>query len=60
MLTWIVFHIAPTVLEIGMVSGILGYKFGWGYAGVAVATMGLYILFTVKTTSWRLVDRGWG
>lgn len=23
MLTWIVFHIAPTLLEIGMVSGIL-------------------------------------
>jgi ATP-binding cassette, subfamily B (MDR/TAP), member 7 len=23
MLTWIVFHIAPTILEIGMVSGIL-------------------------------------
>jgi ATP-binding cassette, subfamily B (MDR/TAP), member 7 len=64
MLTWIVFHIAPTLLEIGMVSGILvssndiylmckGYKFGWQYAGVAVATMGMYILFTVRTTSWR-------
>lgn len=27
MLTWIVFHIAPTVLEIGMVSGILVSRF---------------------------------
>jgi ATP-binding cassette, subfamily B (MDR/TAP), member 7 len=53
MLTWIVFHIAPTLLEIVLVSGILGYKFGWEYAGVAIATMGLYILFTVKTTAWR-------
>jgi ATP-binding cassette, subfamily B (MDR/TAP), member 7 len=53
MLTWIVFHIAPTLLEIVLVSGILGYKFGWEYAGVAIGTMGLYILFTVKTTAWR-------
>jgi ATP-binding cassette, subfamily B (MDR/TAP), member 7 len=57
MLTWIVFHIAPTLLEIVLVSGILGYKFGWEYAGVAIGTMGLYILFTVKTTAWRCRGR---
>jgi ABC-type transport system involved in Fe-S cluster assembly fused permease/ATPase subunit len=57
MLTWIVFHIAPTLLEIVLVSGILGYKFGWEYAGVAIGTMGLYILFTVKTTAWRYNHR---
>jgi ATP-binding cassette, subfamily B (MDR/TAP), member 7 len=57
MLTWIVFHIAPTLLEIVLVSGILGYKFGWEYAGVAIGTMGLYILFTVKTTAWRYRHR---
>jgi ATP-binding cassette, subfamily B (MDR/TAP), member 7 len=57
MLTWIVFHIAPTLLEIVLVSGILGYKFGWEYAGVAIGTMGLYILFTVKTTAWRCCHR---
>jgi ATP-binding cassette, subfamily B (MDR/TAP), member 7 len=57
MLTWIVFHIAPTLLEIVLVSGILGYKFGWEYAGVAIGTMGLYILFTVKTTAWRYCHR---
>lgn len=35
MLTWIVFHIAPTLLEIGMVSGILVL-----YQGLSLGLMG--------------------
>ncbi|KAL1405060.1 Iron-sulfur clusters transporter atm1, mitochondrial [Vanrija albida] len=52
-LSSIVFHVFPTVLEISMVCGILSYKFGWDFAGVAAATMVLYTWFTVQTTAWR-------
>ena len=61
-----VFHIAPTVLEISIVSGILvsftvfiisklnqAYKFGSNFALVTLATMATYTAFTVTITSWR-------
>ncbi|KAJ2461772.1 Iron-sulfur clusters transporter atm1, mitochondrial, partial [Coemansia sp. RSA 2320] len=36
-----------------MVSGILAYKFGPQYAVVTVATMAVYIVFTLAVTQWR-------
>jgi ABC transporter ATM len=36
MLTWIVFHIAPTLLEIGMVSGILVCQRPFGEADLGI------------------------
>ncbi|OLL21856.1 Iron-sulfur clusters transporter atm1, mitochondrial [Neolecta irregularis DAH-3] len=64
-LTSMVLHIMPTALEIAMVCGILvnpnlliivtlkTYNFGAQFAGVTVATMVAYAIFTVRTTSWR-------
>ncbi|KAI7865663.1 P-loop containing nucleoside triphosphate hydrolase protein [Spinellus fusiger] len=49
----IVFHILPTALEIGIVSGILAYQFGSSYALVTLGTIFTYTLFTVTTTAWR-------
>ncbi|EPX73948.1 ABC family iron transporter Atm1 [Schizosaccharomyces octosporus yFS286] len=56
-LSSLVLHIIPITLEIGMVSAILTYKYGVSFAGIAAATVGLYSLFTVKTTSWRTAFR---
>jgi ABC-type transport system involved in Fe-S cluster assembly fused permease/ATPase subunit len=47
------FNVLPTLAEIGLVCGVLGYSFGPAYAGVAVATLGAYISFTVAVTTWR-------
>ncbi|KAH7104702.1 iron-sulfur clusters transporter ATM1 [Auriculariales sp. MPI-PUGE-AT-0066] len=49
----LVFRIFPTVLEVGMVCGILTYNFGVQYAVVTGLTMVAYTWFTVRTTAWR-------
>ncbi|KAI9007450.1 P-loop containing nucleoside triphosphate hydrolase protein [Phycomyces nitens] len=53
MVSSMVFHVLPTALEIGMVSGILAYQFGTPYALVTLCTITAYTAFTVITTAWR-------
>ncbi|KAI3638582.1 hypothetical protein MIR68_003080 [Amoeboaphelidium protococcarum] len=53
LLSSIVFHIAPTALEITMVSSILAYQYGSSFAALTVATMAAYTGFTFGITSWR-------
>ncbi|MEO5865598.1 MAG: ABC transporter ATP-binding protein/permease [Sphingomonas sp.] len=53
MLYFLLFNIAPTVLELAMVIGIFGTKFGgWLVAGTLVM-VGVYIWFTRMVTDWR-------
>lgn len=49
----LVFHMAPLVLEVGLVGGILIYNYGASFAVVTLSTMGAYALFTIRTTAWR-------
>ncbi len=55
--TWIlsalVFHVAPTVFEIALVTAILVQKFGPMYAGISTATLAGYLAYTVGVTQWR-------
>ncbi|KAI0397557.1 P-loop containing nucleoside triphosphate hydrolase protein [Xylariaceae sp. FL0594] len=53
LLTSMVFHIAPTALEIGMVCGILTWQYGASFAAITLATMSAYTAFTIWTTAWR-------
>jgi ATP-binding cassette subfamily B (MDR/TAP) protein 7 len=48
-----VFNIAPTILEIGLVSGVLGWQFGWAYSAVALSTLAGFAGYTFAVTSWR-------
>lgn len=52
-LTAMAFNVLPTLAEIGLVCGVLGYTFGASYCSVAVATLAGYISFTVGITTWR-------
>ncbi|KAJ2781834.1 Iron-sulfur clusters transporter atm1, mitochondrial [Coemansia javaensis] len=52
-LSSLVMHMVPTLLEIGIVAGILAHQFGPQYAVVTVATMAVYIGFTLAVTQWR-------
>ncbi|KAJ2763033.1 Iron-sulfur clusters transporter atm1, mitochondrial, partial [Coemansia nantahalensis] len=52
-LSSLVVHLVPTLLEIGIVAGILAHQFGPQYAVVTVATMAAYIVFTLAITQWR-------
>ncbi|EQC31237.1 ATP-binding cassette, subfamily B (MDR/TAP), member 7 [Saprolegnia diclina VS20] len=47
------FNVAPTALEIGLVSSIMAYQFGWEYAAVTLGTLTAYTGFTVGVTQWR-------
>ncbi|PAA81874.1 hypothetical protein BOX15_Mlig023843g2, partial [Macrostomum lignano] len=49
----IVFNVAPTALEVSLVTGILWYKCGPAYAGVAIASIASYAAFTFSFTQWR-------
>lgn len=53
LLTSMLFHIFPTVLEISMVCGILTYHYGAQFAMITASTMAAYAAFTITTTSWR-------
>ena len=49
----LVFNIVPTVLEIGLVTGILTAKFGVEYGIATLATLSVYVGYTVSITQWR-------
>ena len=49
----LVFHIAPTVVEVGLVASLVGYQFGTSHAAVVLTTIGGYTAFTVGITQWR-------
>ncbi|KTT74174.1 ABCB family ABC transporter ATP-binding protein/permease [Sphingomonas endophytica] len=53
MLYFLLFNIAPTVLELALVLGIFWVKFGWPLVAGTVAMVALYIWFTRIVTDWR-------
>ncbi|KAL9459714.1 hypothetical protein AB3S75_003004 [Citrus x aurantiifolia] len=52
-LSSMVFNVAPTILEISMVSGILAYKFGAPFAWITSLSVVAYVVFTLSVTQWR-------
>ena len=57
LLFFVLFNILPTILEIGLVCGILWYLYDWRYAAVTFVTIGGYIWFTFALTEWRIKHR---
>jgi len=57
LLTFLLFNILPTLLEIGLVAGILFVKYNPWFAIITFATLVLYIAFTLVITEWRMVFR---
>ncbi|RLQ22401.1 ATP-binding cassette domain-containing protein [Seongchinamella sediminis] len=53
LMRFFVFNIAPTLLEIGMVVGILLFNYGPGFALITLAAVVLYGLFSLYATEWR-------
>ncbi|WP_242125824.1 ABC transporter ATP-binding protein/permease [Sphingobium sp. Sx8-8] len=53
MLYFLLFNIAPTVLELAAVCVIFFLKFGPGMVAATLAMVGLYIWFTRTVTEWR-------
>ena len=57
LLTFLLFNILPTLLEIGLVAGILFVKYDPWFAIITFATLLVYIAFTLVVTEWRMVFR---
>jgi ABC-type transport system involved in Fe-S cluster assembly fused permease/ATPase subunit len=52
-LQFMTFNIVPTIVEIGLVGGVLWWLYGWLFAIITVATIGGYIYYTLAITEWR-------
>ena len=57
LLTFMLFNVLPTLVEVTMVCGILWVLYGVAYAAVTFVTIGVYIAFTLSVTEWRLKYR---
>ncbi|MBB3348211.1 ABC transporter ATP-binding protein/permease [Sphingomonas sp. BK069] len=53
MLYFLLFNIAPTILELTLVLGIFQVKFGWPLVAATLVMVVLYIWFTRAVTDWR-------
>jgi ATP-binding cassette, subfamily B, heavy metal transporter len=52
-----VLNSVPTLLELTLVCGMFAFFFGPEYALVILMTLGLYVLFTLKASEWRMAIR---
>jgi ATP-binding cassette, subfamily B, heavy metal transporter len=53
MLYFLLFNIAPTVLELGLVSTYFKIEFGWAIVAATWVMVVCYITFTALITNWR-------
>ena len=57
LLTFLLFNILPTLLEIVLVAIILFSKYSAWFALITFATLIVYIIYTLMITEWRMVFR---
>ncbi len=57
LLTFMLFNVLPTILEIVLVCGILWRLYGFWFAALTFVTITGYIWFTLVVTEWRLKFR---
>ncbi|MBO9507358.1 ABC transporter ATP-binding protein/permease [Thalassospira sp. A3_1] len=57
LLSFMLFNILPTLLEIFMVSGILWVLYDFWFALITFVTIVIYIAFTLIVTEWRMKFR---
>ncbi len=51
------FNIAPTILELILAAAVLAGAYDWRFALIAVATIGVYVVFTLAVSNWRIEHR---
>ena len=53
LISYSLYSIVPTLIEVGLVLTILALKFDLWFAGITLLALALYIFFTVRVTEWR-------
>ena len=53
LVSYSLYSIVPTLVEVALVLGILGWRFDMGYVWITLGALVVYITFTVTVTEWR-------
>ena len=53
LISYSLYSVLPTLIEVALVLGILAVKFDAWFAWITVAALAVYIVFTVTITEWR-------
>ena len=57
LMRFLIFNIAPTLLELGLAALVLSSNYGWEFALIAVITVVIYMALTWSVTEWRVKIR---
>ena len=53
LLDWTLYTIVPTAVEVLLVTGLLVWKYDWGFALIILATLVVYAAWSFLVTEWR-------
>lgn len=53
LISFSLYSVVPTLIEVALVLSILAVKFDVWFAGITLAALALYIVFTIQVTEWR-------
>ncbi|MBJ7468749.1 MAG: ABC transporter ATP-binding protein/permease [Rhodoferax sp.] len=53
LVSYSLYSIVPTLIEVGLVLTLLAVKFDVWFAGITIIALVLYIVFTISMTEWR-------
>lgn len=53
LISYSLYSVVPTLIEVTLVLGILAVKFDVWFAGITLTALVLYIIFTIGVTEWR-------
>ncbi|WP_417482581.1 ABCB family ABC transporter ATP-binding protein/permease [Maricaulis sp.] len=57
LMRFLIFNIAPTLLELVLAAGVLSINYGWEFAAISLVTVGVYMVMTWSVTDWRVKIR---
>ncbi|MBI1201540.1 MAG: ATP-binding cassette domain-containing protein [Rhodopseudomonas sp.] len=50
----VILQLAPTIIEVSLISAVLMWQFDWRYVAVILVTVGFYLAYTYYATEWRI------
>jgi ATP-binding cassette subfamily B protein len=53
LISYSLYSVVPTLIEVALVLSILAVKFDVWFAGITLVALALYIVFTIQVTEWR-------
>jgi len=57
LMSYLLFSILPTLIELALVAGILAWNYDWTFVTITLVTLVGYIVYTISVTEWRTAFR---